>query len=625
MSITARSLWLITEGESKISAKLPESIGGRHRLCASLASKFKDLGYRGECGYNQFLYPAESSTRDMLLWLVDKLPKSEEERTEEILGSNALLNRKMMARLEGWSADPWRLHFCSHFSAAGVVSARHNRRAVATRPLIVPSGRLKKLKPERRAFFESRHLRPVTRQIPPEDEGDNAAAVAASVFEHHSAAAIRAAEREKALMEAGLDSIQEYRAHKERGLKGLIRGAFAQAHAAPLSGDSRKDGQTENLASILSQLDGEAAELARQRRDFKGSRFSHQTDFGQEQTAATTEAAAAAAASGEEAAEARRREAEEAARKRAEELEALQASLEAHIAALEALQKTHRLRGTSTRNLEAEIAAMLARTSALEREVMVKQKTLDMLPQAAENIGKLQQICAASAERLLKFGHEWENHRVPLVNEVRQAKEAMSLRKSRCRQMVADMKRCRGEMQEMAVTVREKEQRAMVLAEEYERMPKNVNRTLYTYRIMDIISSIAKQKSEIKKVVGDIRNVQRDINTIGETLRRTEAIAEERVYQSAEKAAGGVKNANDPAQVKAYRALTDMRQHFEQLLDSIARSGRVENESRDIEVKMEQLQGRISNNNVEQIANDLGQVRRENKDLLKRLRAAAGR
>jgi coiled-coil domain-containing protein 22 len=66
--------------------------------------------------------------------------------------------------------------------------------------------------------------------------------------------------------------------------------------------------------------------------------------------------------------------------------------------------------------------------------------------------------------------------------------------------MVTEMKNRRGEMQKMGATIREREERYRALSEEYEKMPKNVNRGLYTYRIMDIIKQVRKQKTEIAKV-----------------------------------------------------------------------------------------------------------------------------
>lgn len=60
----------------------------------------QELGYPGDCGYNQLLYPTEDSMRDILNWLMNKLPRAEEDRTEEVLGPNALLNRRIMGALE---------------------------------------------------------------------------------------------------------------------------------------------------------------------------------------------------------------------------------------------------------------------------------------------------------------------------------------------------------------------------------------------------------------------------------------------------------------------------------------------------------------------------------------------
>ena len=97
--------------------KLPQNIASRHRICTSIATKIKELGYLGDCGYNQLLYPVEAQTRDLLKWLVEKLPRSEEEGAQEVLGANALMNRRIMQALTLWKLQPRRLPFCS----AGIV------------------------------------------------------------------------------------------------------------------------------------------------------------------------------------------------------------------------------------------------------------------------------------------------------------------------------------------------------------------------------------------------------------------------------------------------------------------------------------------------------------------------
>ena len=72
-------------------------------------------------------------------------------------------------------------------------------------------------------------------------------------------------------------------------------------------------------------------------------------------------------------------------------------------------------------------------------------------------------------------------------------------RRATCRAMVEEMKRCREEMVRMVQDIKEKQERAQVLSEEMSKLPKNINRNIYTHRILDIISSIAKQNKEIDK------------------------------------------------------------------------------------------------------------------------------
>lgn len=77
VEIVARSLWLISNGEIKFSVVLPPNIAARHRICTNIAAKIKELGYSGDCGYNQLLYPVEHQTRSLINWLVQKLPRAD--------------------------------------------------------------------------------------------------------------------------------------------------------------------------------------------------------------------------------------------------------------------------------------------------------------------------------------------------------------------------------------------------------------------------------------------------------------------------------------------------------------------------------------------------------------------
>ena len=404
----------------------------------------------------------------------------------------------------------------------------------------------------------------------------------------------------------------------------MVRGAFGSAQAAAASGEfagcigggrfagSAGVGELSSLAEILESLQFTGASSTD-----KGSRFQHQTDFAQEQPvmAVTVNLAPTDDADAEATDPAVVVDPEEEARKKREaELESLQQQLAEIMAQFESHGKEQGALTSNIRQNEAALGQALSETDKLEKAYMVKKKSIEMLPDAANNLVKLQGICGKTAQRLMTLATEWEAHRKPLIDAQRTLKEGLSLRKERCKKMVTEMKNRRGEMQKMGATIREREERYRALSEEYEKMPKNVNRGLYTYRIMDIIKQVRKQKEEIAKIIGDIHNVQKDINMASDKLKRTEAVADERIYQAASE------QASDAAHVQAYSHLSDLRECFEQLINTVSDRGRAENAARDLEARSEQLASRNTSNNMERILSDLQQVKAENQAMMARLR-----
>jgi hypothetical protein len=47
VEVTARSLWLISDGAVRLPAQLPAGIAARHRICTLMAQKVKEMGFSG--------------------------------------------------------------------------------------------------------------------------------------------------------------------------------------------------------------------------------------------------------------------------------------------------------------------------------------------------------------------------------------------------------------------------------------------------------------------------------------------------------------------------------------------------------------------------------------------------
>lgn len=84
---------------------------------------------------------------------------------------------------------------------------------------------------------------------------------------------------------------------------------------------------------------------------------------------------------------------------------------------------------------------------------------------------------------------------------------------------------------ELEIDLKNKEQILVQLQKEVEKNAKEVNRSAFTRRIMEIINNIEKQKVEIDKVLKDTREIQKEINTLSGQLERSFIVAEETIFR----------------------------------------------------------------------------------------------
>ena len=606
---------LIQDEDNKYDTKLPTNVAARHRISTNIAAKIKELGYPGDCGYNQLLYPVEMQTRTLLTWLVQKLPQSQEEIAEESLGANAILNRRIMSALNTWKKQPWRLSVCADGT---------------------PLRNIYNIEPLKTTSILSKLSSDNTKNISTIDIFNNCSAqkIASepSIFEKHTLECIYDSLYASKLEDdfAGNDDVSGSRKGKRKDgngasemIQNVVRNAISAAKQSYNFNGGKPlglfDKKAEQFNKTLQELIADASSEGSIKSNFaRGTRFSHATEFSEELSASIGKSNNVDFKIGSdetEDAETRKARLLEEERLREEELEQLKEEVRLSQLSVDTQERQYNNAASKIRQLESELAALLNEGDALEREIMLKRKTLEMLPSAAENIGKLQVICGASAKRLIQLAQEWETHRRPLVEQLRNKKMSKAARRATCRAMVEEMKRCREEMVRMVQDIKEKQERAQVLSEEMSKLPKNINRNIYTHRILDIISSIAKQNKEIDKIVSDIRDIQKTINNNSSAVSRADAVAEELIF-SAANAQG-----SDPATVDTYRRLRTLRSKFESLLQSVSKQGQLEKQNRDLEKKVDQEQSRVSQHNFERIRQDLEQVLKDNNSLVSQIKA----
>jgi len=238
--------------------------------------------------------------------------------------------------------------------------------------------------------------------------------------------------------------------------------------------------------------------------------------------------------------------------------------------------------------------------------------TLRLLPEAAKNLEELRKMSQAAAEKLMNLGKEWEQHRAPLVAKFRRQKQLLVERKDEVGTKVGLIQQMRKDMKEKLNDLRDKEKIYQQVLDELNKLPKSINRQVYVDRIMDVVKNLERQKVDIKKILEDVRRVQKDINATSETSKRSFAVADEVVYQAAAK--------KDAFAIQSYKNVVTLREGFDQLVASVEDTGKHKNETREMGARIDVIESRNTALNMERVEKDLDQVKKENKAMVGKLK-----
>jgi coiled-coil domain-containing protein 22 len=146
------------------------------------------------------------------------------------------------------------------------------------------------------------------------------------------------------------------------------------------------------------------------------------------------------------------------------------------------------------------------------------------------------------------------------------------------------------------------------LIEELEKVDKNMNRTAYTSRILEIIGNVNKQNIAIEKVLQDTRMLQKDINTISGQLDRQFTVTDDLIYKTAKR---------DEYSKKSYKLLATLHTDCDELVKLVQETGTTARDIRDLEDQIEQEE-RVRNvvGNLQRITHDLVEMQKESAELV---------
>ncbi|XP_059518465.1 coiled-coil domain-containing protein 22-like [Myotis daubentonii] len=569
---------------SGLSPLLPLAMSARFHLAMSLAQACMDLGYPLELGYQNFLYPSEPDLRDLLLFLAEHLPADACEDADQPAGDSAILLRAIGSHIRDQLALPWvppllRTPKLQHLQGSAPQNPFHARTLVV--PELSSTG-------GPREFQASSLLLPAPTQVP------QPAGRVASLLECHAIQLCQHTARDhpgdKAWVHrASCLPAQDRRAQLQRLQKHLTE------HLRQTWGQLGTPQQTQDVGELLQAWGAGTTAGAP-----KGSRFTHSEKFTfhLEPEAQAAQVSAVPATS--------RWPEPDTWAAQEQELEALRELLNGVNFKIEEVAANMKTLGIGLVQMETRCRQTELSTAEREQALHLKCWAVQLLPDGAANLAKLQLVVESSAQRVVHLAGQWEKHRAPLLAEYRHLRKLQACRELESSRRLAEIQELHRRVRAAAEEARREEGIYKQLVSEQESLPRDVSRPAYTQRILEIVGNVRKQKEEITKILSGTKQLQKEIDSLSGKLDRTFAVTDELVFKGAKK---------DGAVRKAYKYLAALHENCSQLLQTIEDLGTLLREVRDLEEQIETEMGKKTLGNLEKIQEDFRALRQENAGL----------
>lgn len=568
---------------SRIPTSLPPSMSLRFRIGATIAQTCTDMGYTGEVGYQTFLYSNEADLRRVLMFLIERLPKDgqADKIVQEPSTRSARLRNEISATISKQLSSPWVPSFCRtdgiRWHEDGSFTKEGGTCDIYVSEPLQTGNTCHGCTPQEWREFCLHHMPLVTDQI--------------------SAA--------------------------NRLIPSLItlnsRGIYAprQQLAAAKAEELRK-AKSELLKSEFEKsVSPDAAQQTPQSRSKLSTRFalSERLQFTPEKSPEKKKLPSAESAVEEcasETAEERQKRQEEEEELAVEKLKSENDELREKLEQLQLDIKT----------MSAKLPKVLEERDVAERTLKeaeaqqtVRRKVLDLLPDAETNIAKLHAMIEATTKKLVSLASQWEEHRAPLLLQYREARQLNSSKASESARQVEALRVTRDKVSELTEELRNKEELHTHLQAEYAKVSKDISRSAYTRRIMEIIGNISKQKDEIEKILKDTKELHKEINTLAGRLDRSFTVADELIFRDAKR---------DEVSRRAYKLLATLHSDCSELVKMVEETGANVRESRDLEDQIETERAKSVGGNLERISADLRQMKQETASLAAQLKTKCG-
>jgi hypothetical protein len=218
----------------------------------------------------------------------------------------------------------------------------------------------------------------------------------------------------------------------------------------------------------------------------------------------------------------------------------------------------------------------------------------------------MEEITSNKGKHLINLAIEWEKHRKPLIEKYRILKSEINDRKENYKEKFESYKENKNVLKSFIIEIKQKDDLIKQLKEEFEGLPKNIERQIFVFKILDVVKNIENQKLEINKYLMDNKRLESEIPKLDLELNKIFSETENLIYLDSKK---------EESSKIIYSNIVEMKSSFNDLRKFITERGTTINSSRDLEIQIEHITERNINLNIERVKNDLSEIQKDNERL----------
>ncbi|KAF7993714.1 hypothetical protein HCN44_010309 [Aphidius gifuensis] len=522
-----------------ISRVLPINMAARFRLGATLAQTCSDLGYRGDIGYQTFLYSSEIDLRKVFIFLIEKLPKESDKEINEPISKIDELEKQVNNIMSNELSCSWLPHN-SHNKKTGFIKMPYK-----SYDIDLPSTSTDLHFQE---YYEKYQLQVPEQLIKPDY-----------------------------LLPSIISKCSRDKYGKPTDIIERLEWINSQAIQHTSSYVNNQEDKTMSRFTLNERLQSS-----------EKSSFDEETktpELINKQKSTTEE-------------------------RQNQEIDRIKLNCEKLKSEIEIIQNDMKKLSNQMTQLNAKQIEEEKKLELRDEEKKNKARTYDLLEDGENNFKKLETIIDAGKKKLINLANQWEKHRAPLIQKYRDEREKYSAKASTSKKKIDQLRQLREKEKELIEECKLKDHQYTQLVAEVQKLPNETNRSAYTQRILEIINNVRKQCDEIDKVLGDTREIQKEINMLTGKLERSFTVVDELIFRNAK---------TNEASKRAYKLLATLHSDCSELVTLVEETGTTCREIRDLEEQIDSESTKNVEANLERITADLKQMRQETASLTTQL------